>query len=223
LYVNFFQPSFKLKSKTRQGAKVSKKYETPATPYQRLLASDRVTNECKENLRQIFSALDPVDLLNQIRQAQRTLADLEMGSNHTAAREVDRALNHFLKSLSTAWRDGEVRPTYRKQSGPRTWRTRPDPFENVWPLLKTWLDEQPDVTAKQLFQRLQEHVSEPFRPGQLRTLQRRVKQWRSDIARQLVFGSGLEQCAHIMVEAKEATVSAFVLQGSGARRYGSAE
>jgi hypothetical protein len=30
LYVNFFQPSFKLKSKTRQGAKVSKKYETPA-------------------------------------------------------------------------------------------------------------------------------------------------------------------------------------------------
>jgi hypothetical protein len=71
LYVNFFQPSFKLKSKTRQGAKVSKKYETPATPYERLLASDRVTNECKENLRQIFSALDPVDLLSQIRQDSR--------------------------------------------------------------------------------------------------------------------------------------------------------
>jgi len=59
LYVNFFQPSFKLKSKTRQGAKVSKKYETPATPYERLLASDRVTNERKQNLRQIFANLDP--------------------------------------------------------------------------------------------------------------------------------------------------------------------
>jgi hypothetical protein len=124
LYVNFFQPSFKLKSKTRQGAKVSKKYETPATPYERLLASDRATNECKENLRQIFSALDPVDLLSQIRQAQRTLADLEVGSDRKTASEASQALSHFVKSLSTAWRDGEVRPTHRKHSGRRTWRTR---------------------------------------------------------------------------------------------------
>jgi hypothetical protein len=43
-YVNFFQPSFKLKSKLREGAKVTKKYEIPATPYERLLASDRVTD-----------------------------------------------------------------------------------------------------------------------------------------------------------------------------------
>jgi hypothetical protein len=92
--VNFFQPSFKLKSKTRQGAKVSKKYETPATPYERLLASDRATNECKENLRQIFSALDPVDLLSQIRQAQRTLADLEVGRDRKTASEASQALSH---------------------------------------------------------------------------------------------------------------------------------
>jgi len=32
LYVNFFQPSFQLKSKRRQGAKVSRKYYPPATP-----------------------------------------------------------------------------------------------------------------------------------------------------------------------------------------------
>jgi hypothetical protein len=32
LYVNFFQPSFKLKSKTRDGARVSKTYHAPATP-----------------------------------------------------------------------------------------------------------------------------------------------------------------------------------------------
>jgi lipopolysaccharide export LptBFGC system permease protein LptF len=48
LYVNFFQPSFKLKSKTRQGAKVTKKYHVPATPYERLLTDDRVTNESKK-------------------------------------------------------------------------------------------------------------------------------------------------------------------------------
>ena len=38
LFVNFFQPSFKLASKTRVGAKVRKTYHAPETPYARLLA-----------------------------------------------------------------------------------------------------------------------------------------------------------------------------------------
>ena len=40
LYVNFFQPSFKLKSKTRDGGRVSKTYHAPATPCERLLGVD---------------------------------------------------------------------------------------------------------------------------------------------------------------------------------------
>ncbi len=176
-YVNFFQPSFKLKSKTRQGAKVMKKYETPATPYERLLASDRVTNGNKDHLRQIFSALDPVELLSQIRLGQRTLAALETGGDSKTASETTQDLNRFVQSLSVIWRDGEVRPTHRKRfSGPRAWRTRVDPFENVWPVVEQWLSEQPDVTAKELFHRLQAQTSYSFEPGQLRTLQRRVKQ-----------------------------------------------
>jgi hypothetical protein len=50
LYVNYFQPSFKLKSKTREGAKVNNKYHVPATPADRLLASDRVSVECNPNM-----------------------------------------------------------------------------------------------------------------------------------------------------------------------------
>jgi hypothetical protein len=38
LFVNFFQPSFKLARKTRDGAKVKKTYHPPATPYQRRAA-----------------------------------------------------------------------------------------------------------------------------------------------------------------------------------------
>jgi len=38
LHVNFFQPSFKLKEKQREGAKVIKRYHKPATPYERELA-----------------------------------------------------------------------------------------------------------------------------------------------------------------------------------------
>jgi hypothetical protein len=73
-------------------------------------------------------------------------------------------------------------------SGPRTWRTRTDPFEKVWPLVEQWLNQQPDANAKDLFLRLQTSTPEMFQPGQLRTLQRRVKQWRGEIARRLVLG-----------------------------------
>ena len=38
LFVNLFQPSFKLAGKTRDGARVRERYHGPATPFQRLLA-----------------------------------------------------------------------------------------------------------------------------------------------------------------------------------------
>jgi hypothetical protein len=194
LYVNFFQPSFKLKSKIREGAKVAKKYYLPATPYERLLANDRVTNACKEQLRQTFCTLDPVQLLNQIREAQRKLVKQEVGGESDKTTETSQELSRFVKSLSTAWRDGEIRPTHRKQStGPRAWRTRIDPFESVWPVVERWLDERPDANAKELFYRLQTELSISFDPGQLRTLQRRVKDWRTAIARRLVLGVDVEE------------------------------
>lgn len=193
LFVNFFQPSFKLLSKTREGAKVIKKYHPPATPCERLLERADVSEECKEQLRQTLAALDPVRLLSEIREAQRVLAQLEVGVAHAETAQSTPELSGFVASLSTVWRDGEVRPTHRKRSGgPRTYRTRVDPFEAVWPQVRQWLNEQPDANAKELFFRLQESMSGTFAPGQLRTLQRRVKQWRSEIARQLVLGLGSE-------------------------------
>jgi hypothetical protein len=193
LYVNFFQPSFKLKSKTRLGAKVSKKYEKPATPYERLLADDRVTSQCKDRLREIFADLDPVRLLSEIREAQRNLTQLEVGGGTATSPEATQYLDRFVKSLSTAWREGEVRPTHRKTADrPRAWRTRADPFVDTWPLVEEWLNQKPDATAKELFQLLREQVPHKFAAGQLRTLQRRVKQWRTEIARQLVVGSGID-------------------------------
>jgi hypothetical protein len=194
LYVNYFQPSFKLLSKTREGAKVTKRYHAPATPCERLLAREDVSDECKEQLRRTLASLDPVQLLSEIRAAQRLLAQLEVGVATTTA-PADRGVSGFVASLSTAWRDGEVRPTHRKKaSGPRTWRTRVDPFEKVWPLVEQWLNEQPGANAKDLFLRLQASTPEVFQPGQLRTLQRRVRAWRSEIARRLVLGVE-QQCA----------------------------
>ena len=190
LYVNFFQPSFKLKSKTRQGSKVVKKYHPPATPYEELLADERVDADLKQQLRKQFDSLDPLELLSQLRRAQEEIAHLEAGGSAEPTPAVVE-LDQFVHSLGTAWRNGEVRAPYKKRRSdakPHTWRTRPDPYEEVWPLLQQWLNEEPHATAKGLFRRLNTEMNNRFKPGQYRTLQRRVADWRTAIARRLVLG-----------------------------------
>ena len=75
LYVNFFQPSFKLKEKRREGAKVIKRYHHPSTPYERALAHPKVTEAVKKRLREQYRTLDPVALLAEIRAAQEELGN----------------------------------------------------------------------------------------------------------------------------------------------------
>jgi hypothetical protein len=62
LFVNYFQPSLKLRSKTREGAKVKKSYHKPATPGARLLGHASVAEAAKEGLRAEQGRLDPLDL-----------------------------------------------------------------------------------------------------------------------------------------------------------------
>ena len=70
LYVNYFQPSFQLLTKSRNGGSVTKRYSKPATPCDRLLDRDDVSEEMKNRLRQNRAALDPVSLLHSIRKSQ---------------------------------------------------------------------------------------------------------------------------------------------------------
>ena len=101
--VNFFQPSFKLASKTRVGAKVRKTYHAPETPYAKLLASTAITDEMKQRLRAVAEQLDPLRLLEEIRAVQQHLAALAAGQpSHLAPRHAG-PLDGFLKGLATAW------------------------------------------------------------------------------------------------------------------------
>src|SRR6202158_5859921 len=50
LFVNFFQPSFKLAAKAREGAKVTKRYHPPATPCERLMTDARTNEEVRQRL-----------------------------------------------------------------------------------------------------------------------------------------------------------------------------
>ena len=191
LFVNFFQPSFKLKEKIRTGARVTKRYHAPETPCARLLASPTIEEPMKERLRSVLATLDPLRLLDEIRVVQEHLAGLAKGEVLHVLPHRDADLERFLRSLAAAWKDGEVRPTHRAGPKPlRYWRTRKDPLEAVWPRVVTWLESEPDATAKGLLQRLQSEAPDTFPDGLLRTMQRRVKEWRRLAARRLVFVSG---------------------------------
>jgi len=65
-YINFFQPTMKLISKTRHGAKVHKVYDTARTPYQRLLESGVLTPTKQAELAAMYQGLNPVLLLSQV-------------------------------------------------------------------------------------------------------------------------------------------------------------
>ena len=66
LYLNFFQPTMKLLSKTRHGARVHKVYETAQTPYQRLLQSGVLSAAKRVEMAATYHGLNPVLLLKQI-------------------------------------------------------------------------------------------------------------------------------------------------------------
>jgi len=72
-YNNFFLPSAKLIEKTRDGAKVSKKHDTPKTPYHRLLASPAVEKNDKKRLKSYYETLNPAQLHRDILALQRKL------------------------------------------------------------------------------------------------------------------------------------------------------
>lgn len=190
LYINFFQPSFKLKSKTRDGARTHKVYFEPATPCDRLLAHSSVGAEIREKLTTQFMSLDPVRLLQEIRLAQQALSDIAAHGASAAAENSTPPIADFVASLASAWKDGEARPTHRKRAGTKHWwRTRVDPFADAWPVIEGWLIAEPAVLAKVLMERLATLVPDAYAGGaQLRTLQRRVKAWRAEQAKEMVLG-----------------------------------
>ena len=73
LYVNFFQPTMKLKHKSRHGARVHKVYHTARTPYQRLLLSGILGPHQEQVLSRLYRSLDPIHLRTQIDQALEKL------------------------------------------------------------------------------------------------------------------------------------------------------
>ena len=186
LYVNFFQPSMKLIEKQRRGARVKKRYDRAQTPYQRILASDCLTKRKIEPIKDLYRKLDPVTLLKELERRQDHFWTFANGQREPerngSPREMDAVVRKYLAEISAAPESNQIR-RYRRTKKPRvarTWRTREDPFVEVWPEVRVQLEVNPAQTAKALFIRLQQRHPCRFFDGQLRTLQRRVRDWRRE-------------------------------------------
>ena len=191
LHVNYFQPSFKLLEKIRDGARVIKRYSPPATPCDRLMQGDTITAKTKEELNVYRAGLDPVALLRSIREAQSAMA--AMSSPQLQGAPHSESIDRFLARLPSLWQQGEARPTHKARvRPPRHWRTRKDPFEGVWCDVLLWLQKDPDTNAKDLLAKLREAYPGRFGDAHLRTLQRRVKDWRGVMAKRLVYSTSDE-------------------------------
>lgn len=73
LYQNHFCPSMKLTEKQRINARYKKKYDTPSTPYQRLLGCEHITDEAKNHLQEVHQALNPFILKQAIETKLRRI------------------------------------------------------------------------------------------------------------------------------------------------------
>jgi len=68
LYINFFQPSFKLIAKERIGNQTIKRYDTAKTSYQRVLERKDISLETKARLMNLYLQLNPAELRRRIDQ-----------------------------------------------------------------------------------------------------------------------------------------------------------
>ena len=188
LFLNFFQPSFKLASKRREGTRVSKRYHPPATPCQRLLADPRTPPEVCERVAELSARLDPIRLLRQMRVRQQSLVDIADKPVAAPSAPTVPPLEQFLAGLRIAWREGEARPPAIPVAKPKRGRRRPDPLVKVTEQLHAWFEAEPWHTSRHLLERLQAAHPGEYPDGLLRTVQRRVKVWRKEKATAMVFG-----------------------------------
>ncbi len=73
LYINFFQPSQKLMKKERIGSRIKRVYDTPKTPYQRVMECMEISQDIKQQLTKQYEHLNPFAIKRAIDKKIRLL------------------------------------------------------------------------------------------------------------------------------------------------------
>src|SRR3954470_6944731 len=191
LHTNYFQPSFKLKDKRREGAKVIKRYHAPATPYARALAHPKLSRAVKKRLRELYRTLDPVALLAEIRDAQTELGTrVDAHAGKTVMPSMPSPAPNaaaFAKGLGKDVHPGEQRAIHRRLRKPYKKRVRmPSILDPHVEDIERWLAAAPRLTALVILSRLAERCPSQFGPPQHSTVQRLLKALRRKTAGELI-------------------------------------
>jgi len=107
---------------------------------------------------------------HQVRRLKQMLSEGKNLNTSAMKCEMD-------EKTARKYRDTGLLPAEMKKE--HTWRTRNDPFEDVWQEVAQMLSAEPGLEALTLFQHLQRTYPGNYQDGQLRTLQRKVKKWRA--------------------------------------------
>lgn len=104
---------------------------------------------------------------------------LMMRERQQGRTQEQAAVKANIKSRKTAARYERLGQLPGELKQPRQYRTREDPFGDDWSQVEQMLSNAPELEAKTLFEWLCEQHPGKYQEGQLRTLQRRVADWRA--------------------------------------------
>jgi hypothetical protein len=171
LYVNLFQPSLKLASKARVGAKSTRTYAVARTPLQRLVAAKCLTPEQESYWLQLARTLDPVALLNEIQSLQRSL------SAHACNRVTAGPAIGFVAAKP------ELLPLRAHLAKPPNPQPPAEPrrygrFRSVQSELYAWFTENPRVATLKLLRRLQQANPGQYHDNDRSALKELLTEWR---------------------------------------------
>jgi hypothetical protein len=196
LFTNLYQPSFKLKETIREGAKLKRRHHPPRTPQERLLALSQLRDAQRKALEELQRSSDPVALLETVRRCQASLASLSAGQENQEQRprtgtvdpeqasKEQRSLNRFLRNLQLLWQESQPlpEPKQKRRYTPR----RRTLFAEHQEQIEQWLESEANTHAAEILRRLMALAPGNYHEGQLRSMERRVKEWRTARAERLL-------------------------------------
>lgn len=168
----------------------------PRTPQQRLLALNQLRDAQQKALEELQRSSDPVALLETVRRCQASLASLSAGQQHQEQRpragvvdpeqasKEQRTLSRFLRNLQLLWQESQPlpEPKQKRRYTPRQ-RTL---FAEHQEQIDKWLESEASMNAAEILRRLMALAPGSYHEGQLRSMERRVKEWRTARAERLL-------------------------------------
>ena len=106
-------------------------------------------------------------------QVRKLMKNLDAGST------LERAADKAAMDRKTARKYRDLGKLPSELRAPRAWRTREDPLAAIWPEAEEMLSDAPDLEARALFDHLAAKHTGTVLDSQLRTFQRRVREWRA--------------------------------------------